>query len=239
MLIAVVDDHVGLLLQATHRDVELDALIPRYGTVVVVGHEEHRRRDAIKLEQRRILHEALWILPERSTDAALRMLVLERARHARGPANSAIGRRHVHDGGVRHGGGEHVGHRDEIRRLVSAPRLSGDADPLGIDEALGDEGLHPRDNRLGRARARLPIGVHDVGLEHDVAEAVVHQRIDGIASRGRDVVVQSVREFLVEVHDHRVLFRRIEILRLVQQSAQRNTVAVQPRHQFDGAARIL
>src|ERR1019366_5325657 len=50
--LAVVRDHVRLFLKTAHREVELDPLIPRYGTVRVVFHPHDRRGDAIEMEQR-------------------------------------------------------------------------------------------------------------------------------------------------------------------------------------------
>src|ERR1019366_6356733 len=57
--LAVVRDHVRLLLEAAHGEVELDSLVPRHGPVGVVLHPHDRRGDAIEVEERGVLDEAL------------------------------------------------------------------------------------------------------------------------------------------------------------------------------------
>ena len=55
------------------------------------------------------------------------VLVLAGARDARAPANAAVRARHVRDRRARHRRGEHVRLRDQVRRLIAAPRLTLDA----------------------------------------------------------------------------------------------------------------
>src|SRR4029434_9284416 len=121
--------------------VQLAALMPRYRVVGVVVHREERRRDARQPEERRVLHVLVRRFPDRLADAALRLLVLERARDAGAPANASVGREHVDDRRAGHGGGEHLRLRDDEECLVATPRLTLEAQALRIDVAALEQFL--------------------------------------------------------------------------------------------------
>ena len=167
-----------------------------------------------------------------SADAALRLLVLEGARHAGAPADAAVGADHVRHRRAGLHRREHVRAGDEVGDLVAAPRVSLDADPLRIDVALRDDRVDGRDDALLGALARIARLVDDVGHQHDVAVADVARDVDARAGIGRAVAVQSLGQLLVDVDHQRILLRRIEVLRLGDDRAQRLPVRVDVLHQL-------
>src|SRR5688572_15445240 len=78
--LAVVVEHVNLFTEAAQREVELDALIPRYRVVFVVVNHQQRRLHAISTEDRRVLQKTHRVLPKASADPRLRVLVLKLTR---------------------------------------------------------------------------------------------------------------------------------------------------------------
>ena len=122
--------------------------------------------------------------------------------------------------------------RDQIRCLVPAPRLALKTEPFGIHIAAREQPLHAGNNRLERARTRVPNLVVNVRLEDEISVRRVVGRIDHVAARRRHVVVQAVRELLVEVRNHRILLGRIEVLRLVEQPLERHAIGANPVHEL-------
>ncbi len=193
---------------------------------------EVRRLHLLDPEDRRVLDELQRRVPRRRADAALRLLVLERARHAGAPADAAVGADHVRHRRAGLHRGEHVGPRDQVRDLVAAPRVPLDADPLRIDEALRDDGVDRGDDALLGALARIAGVVDDVGHQHDVAVADVAGDVDARARARRAVAVQPLRQLLVDVDHQRVLLRRVEVLGLGEDRAQLLAVGVAVLHQL-------
>ena len=174
-----------------------------------------------------------------AADAALRALVLERARHARAPADAAVGADHVRHRRAGLDGAEHVGARDQVGDLVAAPAVALDADARRVDVAHADDLLHGRDDALERALARVADVVDDVRLQHDVAVADVAGDVDARARRRRRVPVQPVGQLLVDVDHQRVLLRRVEVLGLREDRPQHLPVGVAVVDELRAAPDVL
>ena len=159
--------------------------------------------------------------------------VLELARQASAPANAAVGAGHVRDHRARRRGFEAVRLRDHVGDLIAAPTVSLNADGLFVDEALVDHRLNRRQHALQRALARIADRVDDVRHEDQIAVADVVRRIDRSA-RARDCEswCRPCDETFVDVHDHRVLLFRIEVVRFQQQALQRHAVGIFETNQF-------
>src|SRR5207249_10636070 len=93
-------------------------------------------------EEGRVLEVARRALPDGAADAALGMLVLERARQPRAPANAAVRARHVRYRRTSHRGTEQVRLRDKECRLIAAPRMTLNAEAFRIDVAARQQHLH-------------------------------------------------------------------------------------------------
>src|SRR6185437_14039086 len=179
------------------------------------------------------------LVPRRGADAALGVLVLELAHHARGPADAAVGAGHVRHHGPGLDRAEAVGVGDHVGDLVSAPAMPLDADAMRVNEAHGLHRVNGGQHALHGAFAGRAGVVDDVGLEHDVAVAGVAQRVDAGAGRGRDVVVEVLRKPLVEVHHQRILLVRIEALGRDQQGLELLAVAVDVVNQLRASPAVL
>ncbi len=157
---------------------------------------------------------------------------LERPRHTSAPANPAVGADHVRDRRPCLHSREHVRARDEVRDLIAAPRVSLDPDPFRIDVTLSDDGIDGGDDALFGALARIARLVDDVGHQHDVAVADIARDVDAGGRIRSAIVVQPLAQLLVDVDHQRILLRRIEVLGLDENRAQRLAVGVDVAHQL-------
>src|SRR5688572_5044683 len=218
--LVVVVEEVDLLAVAAQGEEELDGLRPWHDVVVVVVHDQERCLDLVGLEDRRVFDVELGRLLQRGADAALVLLVLELARTAGAVAHGRGGAGHVADDRTGLGGAEAIRLRDDVARLVAAPRMALEADALLVDVALGDDGVGRGHDAAIRTLAGMAGRVDDVRHEHDVAVARVESRVDDDGRCGRHEAVHDLREALVDVDDHRVLLRRVEVGRLAEHALQ-------------------
>ena len=117
---------------------ELDALIPRNGSVSVVVHDEHRCLHLVNMEHRRVLDVKVKRprLPHALSDTALAMLILAGAGDARAPTDATVGRCHIPDRCSGTGGGEHIRTCYEPGCLVAAPALALDRHPALVGDGI-------------------------------------------------------------------------------------------------------
>src|SRR5262249_42345163 len=155
-------EHVDFLVQAPQREVKLDALIPRHRVVGVVVQDHDRRLHAVGPENWRVLDEARGILPDRSADTALRVLVLELARNAGSPADAVVGPDHVRDRRTGSRRAESFGLGDHVGDLISAPAVALDADGVLVDKALVYHRLNRWEHAFQRALPWVARGVDDI-----------------------------------------------------------------------------
>jgi len=142
----VVRQHPALLPEPSHGSEQFDPLVPGNRAVVVVRHDQERRRDLINKEEGGILDVQITLVPQSPADTTLVLFVLKTCGSCRIPADLAVRAGHVRDRRTRHCRPEHRCLRDEIGRLVASPALSLKPDPGGINESRGNEFSHAGDN---------------------------------------------------------------------------------------------
>src|SRR2546422_11309841 len=90
------------------------------------------------------------------------MLVLELARQACAPTNSAVSTGHVRDGGAGLRGFEAIGLRHHVRDLIATPTVSLNSDRILVHKALVDDGLDSRQHAMQSARSGIASRVNNV-----------------------------------------------------------------------------
>src|SRR6185369_2892385 len=146
------------------------------------------------------------------------MLVLKLARQPGSPANPTVRAGHIcywRSGRCRF---EPRSLSDHISDLVTAPTVSLYADRFLIHIALIDHRLDRRQHALKRALSGMPDRVDDVGFEHEITVARVEGRVDAVTGPRVNEAIQVFGQGLVDVNDHRILLRRIEVFGLDQHS---------------------
>ena len=238
--LVVVFEQPGRFAETPESHEHFDALVPRNGAVVVIVHDQDRRVHVREPEEGRVLHVEFKSAPEVPADAALRLLVLELPAHAGFPADAAVGRCHVGDGGACAGRFEHVGPGNEVSHFVTAPALALDGHVVLVDPRIPGQGLRTAyDTVVGRLAGHAG-GIDDVRDEDHVTARSVEGEIDrGPAGLRHHVLAQVLGIGLVEIDHDRVLLVLVEVLRLVQQAVQRSSVVGEPVVQFHGAPVVV
>ncbi len=134
--LVVVVDQPDRFTQAPERHKKLDALVPGHMAVVVVVHDEQRRLDFIRPEDRRVFHVAHGVFPQRTANAALSALVLKHPAPARSPADAAISAGHVRDRRAGFGSFENIRPGHHKGDLIPAPTVPLHPDVFFIYKAL-------------------------------------------------------------------------------------------------------
>ena len=186
--LTVILEHPSRLAKAPQAHEQLDALIPRNCTVVIVMHDEQRGIDLVRVEDRRIFDVKLEaaLVPERAADAALAVLVLADAAASGSPAYAAVRAGHIAYRGACAAADKHIGAGYKIRHLISAPALALDSHPLAVDEAeLVAHGLGAGTDAVICALARMSGLVNDIRYKDYISIADVVCVIDYGTARGR------------------------------------------------------
>src|SRR5438045_7633215 len=154
------------------------------------------------------------------------MLVLELPGNCRSPANAVLGAGHV---GYRSTGGrgaEAVSLGDHVSDLVSAPTVPLNADGLLIDKSAGNDRVDGGQNTLQRALSRLADGVNNVRLQYEVSVAHIIAGNDGVGRLGFHKSMEVLGQLFIDVNQQRIFLLGIEILRLVEDAFERNTIGI-------------
>lgn len=179
--LTVILEHPSRLAKAPQAHEQLDALIPRNCTVVIVMHDEQRSIDLVRVEDRRILDVKLKasFVPKSAADAALAVLVLADSAASGTPADAAVGAGHIAYRGACAAADKHIGAGYKIRHLISAPALALDSHPLAVDEAeLVAHGLGSRADAVECAFARMSCLIDNVRDKDHISVADVICVID-------------------------------------------------------------
>src|SRR5678809_71893 len=131
------------------------------------------------------------------------MLVLKLARQSCSPANAAVGAGHIRNRRAGRGSLESSRLRDHISDLITTPTVALNSDRLLIDKALVYNRLNRWQNTSECALTRMPDGVNDIRHQYQVAVACVVRGIDRMARPRVHETMQSFRQRLVDVHNHR------------------------------------
>ena len=188
MSLTVILEHPGRLAKAPQAHEQLDALIPRNCTVVIVMHDEQRGIDLVRVEDRRIFDVKLEaaLVPERAADAALAVLVLADAAASGSPAYAAVRAGHIAYRGACAAADKHISAGYKICHLIAAPALALDSHPLAVDEAeLVAHGLGAGTDAVICALARMSGLVNDIRYKDYISIADVVCVIDYGTARGR------------------------------------------------------
>ena len=192
-------------------------------------HDQDRRVHVREAEEGRVLHIELQSAPEVPADAALRLLVLELPAHAGFPADTAVSRCHVGDGGACAGRFEHVGPGNEVSHFVAAPALALDGHVVLVDPRIPGQGFGAAHDAVVGRLAGHAGRIDDIRNEDHIPARRIEGEIDrGPAGLRHYVLVQVLGIGLVEIDHDRVLLVLVEVLRLVQQTVQRGSVIGEP-----------
>src|SRR3979409_2011435 len=99
------------------------------------------------------------------------MLVLELARQARAPTNTAVGAGHVRHRRAGRRGFEAIGLRHHVSDLITTPTVSLNSDRVLVDITPVDYGLDSRQHALQSALSRIASRVNNVRHENQIAIA--------------------------------------------------------------------
>ncbi len=92
MIHSVIIDEPNRFLKPIKRHKKLNPLIPGHCTIVIVGHNQQRSFYIRCHKKRRVLDVVQGFIPKRTSDSALRFLILKHSAHSGSPTNSAISR---------------------------------------------------------------------------------------------------------------------------------------------------
>src|SRR5262249_16259142 len=156
---------------ASRNVVELDALMPMYGAVVVAERHHQRRLHRRDAEDRRVPDVGRQILPERYLHALLAGFDVIGFGDARAPVMVAVVRDQIGSWRGWDRGREEVGVRGEKHRIEAAPRVTDDPHARRIRNAHRDRTLYRRADAFSDRQSGLTWTEYDVRLEHDIAQA--------------------------------------------------------------------
>ncbi len=165
----VVVQHPGRFTQTAQCHVKLNPLIPGYGTVFVVVHDQQRSIHLVDEEDGRVLQVTQWFFPQRASNPALGMFVLEHPAHASFPANATVGRNHVDYRRTRLGAFKNVGLGDQIGNLVATPTVALYPQIVFVHKPLVHQGRNPGNDCIVCTLARIANAVRNIRNEHQKA----------------------------------------------------------------------
>ena len=186
--LTVILEHPSRLAKAPQAHEQLDALIPRNCTVVIVMHDEQRSIDLVRVEDRRIFNVKLEasFVPKSASYAALAVLVLADSAASGTPADAAVGAGHIAYRGACAAADKHISAGNKIRHLISAPALALDSHPVAVYELeLVAHGLGAGTDAVICALARMSGLVNDIRYKDYISIADVVCVIDYGTARGR------------------------------------------------------
>ncbi len=175
---AIVVQHPNGLLQAAHRQKQLDSLVPRHRAVLIVVQHQQGRLDLVSEKHRRIFEVKIPCSPQSVPDTTLSFLILKHSAHARPPANAAIRAGHVRHRRTGFGTGEDVRHRDQVGDLIPSPAMPLNTDAIGIHESEIDDRLDARQDRVGSAAPWETGFIGNVRHKQDIPPAHIETEID-------------------------------------------------------------
>ena len=222
VVFAVVDEHDDVLFGAAGDVVELHRLVPVDRAVVVARHQQHRRRHRRNPEDGGVADVGLQVVVDRHDHTLLTGLDMIGLGDARRKVVAAVVADQVRDARARDGGCEDLRVRREVHRVKAAPRVAHHADLGAVHHSCVHHLLHCRSDTLHDRHAGFTWCEVNVGLEVEVA-VLCERRAVVIVALGRiRESMQAVRQFLVEVHHHRVLLAGLIVGRIVKDALQRH-----------------